>query len=1038
MICAVCRDHNPYGAVRCIGCGSLLEQGPEERKFVTVLFADVSGSLRLIRGRDPEEAREMLDPIVSLMVEKVRAQGGTVAQTLGDGIMAFFGAPFGLEDHAARACHAALDIRDGAAEIGRETLKRSGYAVTVRVGLHSGEVLFTGARQAAFLEFAAVGETVHIAARMQQIATPGTVRASRATILLAEGAALARALGPMRIKGIPAPMQVFELAARLPRRPRFHAAAKARGLTIFINRKTQLAALRRAVRDAGDGRGQVVGLVGEPGCGKSRLTFEAANIAREAGFTVLEAAGIVDRHDEGYLPIKALCRGLIGALEDDDEATVQARMDQYLVMFSADGKEHELPDVQPVLALLDARAAADPGWRALDPENRRTRTITALRTLLAAQCRSRPLMLVVEDLQWADAETLSVLDQFVPDIAGLPLLLVVNYRPEVTFRWQGIDHGAELQVNPLQPEDARLLTGALLGSIAGRSRIASAVTERAGGNPFFTEEIVEALAEEGVLRDGTAGDRPGATLHELALPATVRTLLAARMDRLAPADKRLLEAAAVLGKDFSEPLLADLLDVDQLTVSEALQRLSQSRFFHPDGPVEAQRHSFWHPLTYEVAYNTISLARRRTMHGRAVEAIEQRYADRLADHAEALARHAALARQWDRVIVYARLAGQKAVVRSANLQAVAFFEEVLKAISALPETPALIRLGLDVRFELRFPLFRLGRIPQVLERLREAAPLAERLDDGHSHGQLAIFLGHAMWLAGDTTGSRTIAERAIMRARAVEDRALEIRLGLQIGLNHFASGDYAGAIAAMQEVSAAIRGEPQHHGRYGLDTAVHSLAQSYAARALAEIGEIEAASEAAAESARLAEEWDKPFSYIFSEVALAQVALGRGTLNQALSHSERAREFCNTAEGRLMAPVALSLLGAARLRIGLPAEQAIEVLEEAVQLAEAMGFLFGHPQRLVLLAEAKLVRGEASDASRIAAKARQLATRLNDRGGLAHSTRLLGLAGAASGRATALRHLRRAAEDAAALGMRPLEIRCRSELTQERKGRLAG
>jgi predicted ATPase len=283
-------------------------------------------------------------------------------------------------------------------------------------------------------------------------------------------------------------------------------------------------------------------------------------------------------------------------------------MDQHLAMFGADGEEHELPDVQPILALLDARAAAEPGWRALDPENRRARTITALRRLLAAQCRDRPLMLVVEDLQWADPETLSVLDQFVPDVAGLRLLLVVNYRPEVKFRWQGIGHGAELQVNPLQPEDARLLTGALLGSVAGRSGIANAVTERAGGNPFFAEEIVEALAEEGALRQRTPGEALVGTIHELALPATVRTLLAARMDRLAPADKRLLEAAAVLGKDFSELLLADLLGVDQPTVSEALQRLALSRFFRPDGPVEAQRHSFWHPLTYEAAYNTISLA----------------------------------------------------------------------------------------------------------------------------------------------------------------------------------------------------------------------------------------------------------------------------------------------------------------------------------------------------------------------------------------------------------------------------------------------
>ena len=423
-----------------------------------------------------------------------------------------------------------------------------------------------------------------------------------------------------------------------------------------------------------------------------------------------------------------MCRSLFGH-SDKSTATVSAQVAWALSVAGDEPSDARRFAALPALAaLVDAAAAADPGWRALDPEERRHRTVEALWTLVERRSAARPLLLVVEDLHWADPETVAALGRIAEEVARARVLMLVDYRPEAAHDgWSSLLHAATIRVSAFTGEDAERLTGALLGKEGARAPLAGLLTERAGGNPFFAEEIVEALVEEGVLQGAPGAYRVAAPVHEPGVPLTVRAVLAARIDRLALGDKRLLEAAAVIGKTFSGFLLAEVAGTPESRVHRGLRRLAKARFLRSLNDDGGRRHTFRHALTHEVAYSGLPLARRRAMHGRVLDALERLHAGRLGDQVEVLTYHAALARRWDETATYARQAGAKAVARSANREAVALFEQALAAVAELPESEVTYRLTIDIRFELRYPLFRLGMISRVLERLREAEPLAERL-----------------------------------------------------------------------------------------------------------------------------------------------------------------------------------------------------------------------------------------------------------------------------------------------------------------------
>jgi class 3 adenylate cyclase len=518
-----------------------------ERKQVTVLFADLKGSMELLADRDPEEARRFLDPVIEHMMEAVHRYEGTVNQVMGDGIMALFGAPLACEDHAVRASYAALRMQDSVKRYAEGVRRTEGIPIQIRVGLNSGEVVVRSIGSDLRMDYTAVGQTTHLAARMEQMAMPGSILIPADTLTLAEGYVQVKPLGPLSIKGLETPLEVFEVTGAGTARSRMEAAA-ARGLTRFVGREAELQALDQALQKARAGHGQVVALVGEPGVGKSRLFREFIHSHRTHGWLVLEAGAASYSRGTVYLPVIDLLKAYFRIEPRDEPRQIREKVTGKVLSLDRALE----PGLPPFLGLLDA-PVEDPQWRGLDPPTRRQRTLEALKRLLLRESQVQPLGLALEDLHWIDSETQGLLDSLVESLPTARLLLLVNYRPEYQHGWGGKSYYAQLRVDPLPPERCEDLLEGLLGPDVSLRPLKQHLIVQTQGNPFFLEESIRALVETQTLVGERGAYRLVKPLEGVKVPATVQAILAARIDRLQPADKRLLQAAAVIGQEVPFP-----------------------------------------------------------------------------------------------------------------------------------------------------------------------------------------------------------------------------------------------------------------------------------------------------------------------------------------------------------------------------------------------------------------------------------------------------------------------------------------------------
>jgi class 3 adenylate cyclase/tetratricopeptide (TPR) repeat protein len=993
----------------------------QERKIASVLFADIRQSLRLIRGRDPEEVSEIVDPIVDAFADGVRRHGGTVVQRRGDGLLGVFGAPVSHEDHASRACNAALAMLEWVCSLAEQARVRWFADIAVRIGIHSGEILSRSARDGATEGFDITGDTVYVAARMEQTAASGTIQISLATRRLAGDTIAVRSIGTRRIKGLSERVETFELLAPQPvslPQPRLGGGA----ITPFVNRTVELATLAAALARAESGAGQAIAVSGEPGCGKSRLLQEATRCGRSADPIVLHAACNVDGSRTSYLPFQVLCRQALAL--DRSEADVPRAVRQMLGSAAEMSQSESARAGLAIAALIDSAAAQSAKWLAIGPGERRISVFKAIRALLAALCRMRPVVLIIEDLHWADNESLAVIECILDDLPA-HLALLFNLRPgaagSVVISHAKLDH---LRLEPLAPAEARQLVVRLLGSSAASGELVELVNARAGGNPFFAEEIITDLAEQGViLGERFAYELRAAPLHH-GVPMTVRAVLAARIDRLTLDEKGLLEAASVIGRVFDRDLLAAVLQQSEDVVEHLLSQLAEAQFVDPSG---GDQYCFRHGLTHEATYLGMAQRRRRALHLAVLEALVVRPAPTLHEHVEALLHHAIQAQVWHAAAGFARAAGAKSLSLSANRQARIFLTQGLNALDHLPEGRERDELAADLRLDMREALFRLGMLPEVVSRLSEAEAIAERLGDRRRRGQIIINLSHILWLTGDYPAAAAAADRAIARGQEWQDHALGVRARFQVGLTELASGWFHAAAESMEYVIGAIQAAPDMLGSYGLDTALEALARSYAARAYTDLGDFAATELAVAESRRIAAQLNRPFSRLFADLAHSYAALHRGDAAAALESADAALVHCREAEASLMTPVALTLLGAARLNAG-DAAQALEPLRSAVASAAAMKLRFNQPYRMAVLAEAELLTAGAAAALASARGAISLATRIGEPAGKALAFRTLGLVQARTGASErATRSYRRALALAQSLRMQPLLERCQRE-----------
>ena len=739
-----------------------------ERKQVTILFADLKGSMELLADRDPEEAQKILDPVLGHMMEAVHRYEGTVNQVMGDGIMALFGAPLSHEDHAVRGCYAALRMQESVRKYADGMRRTHGITIRIRVGLNSGDVVVRTIGSDLRMDYTAVGQTTHLAARMEQLADPGSILLTPDTLALAEGYIDVRSIGPTAVKGLAEPIEVYEMVGASTVRSRF-AAAAARGLTKFVGRTVEMEQLAQALDRAKAGRGQVVAVTGEPGVGKSRLYYEFVHSHRVQDCLVVESASVSYGKAAAFLPVIELLRNYFRIEARDDARTVREKVTGRLLSLDRALE----PFLAPLLWLLDV-AVDDPQWERLDPRERRQQTLDGVKRLLLRESQVQPVVVVFEDLHWIDAETQALVDALVESLPAARLLLLVNTRPEYQPPWGAKTYYRPLRIDSLPVASAHELLDALLGPDATVQPLKALLVQRTEGTPFFLEESVRTLVETKVLLGDRGSYRLQRPLGPIEVPATVKALLAARIDRLTTEDKAVLQAASVIGTDVPFPLLQAIADVPDAQLRHHLVQLKAAEFLYETNLFPELEHTFKHALTHEVAYGTLLGDRRRALHGRIVGAIERLHADRPGEHVEQLAHHAVRGELWEQAVRYLREAGSKAFSRSTNAEAIAYFTQALELVGKLP--PGRDQMRQELRLLLALgPALQQARgfgAPEAEATYSRARRLCEQI--GEPAELFQVLWGLWLYTAGGGrwASGRRLAEELLSLAERLGDRTL--------------------------------------------------------------------------------------------------------------------------------------------------------------------------------------------------------------------------------------------------------------------------
>jgi predicted ATPase/class 3 adenylate cyclase len=983
--CSKCGSENPSGFDFCGQCGSSLTNArpatppdlqrrtsaigaalpsvephgvPEgERKSVTALFADIKGSTELMADLDPEEARAIVDPALKLMIEAVARYDGYIVQSTGDGIFALFGAPIAHEDHPQRALYAALRMQEDLKRYSAKVVAEGSTPIQSRVGINTGEVVVRSIQTGAgHVEYTPIGHTTNLASRMQTAAPVGSIAVTAATRKLCEGYFILKPLGATKVKGVSEPVEVFEVTGLGPLRTRLQrSAGRGRGLTKFVGREREMEALQHAAEQAKSGHGQIVAAMAEPGVGKSRLFFEF-KATSQSGWMVLETFSVSHGKASGYLPVIDLLRNYFDITTADDE-----RKRREKVTGRAVALDRSLEDTLPYLFSLLGIVEGDDPLAQMDGQIKKRRTQDAIKRILLRESLNQPLMVIFEDLHWIDGETQELLNLLADSIGTAKFLLLVNYRPEYWHQWNSKTYYTQLRLDPLGRESAEEMLLALLDDGKDLIPLKRLIIERAEGTPFFMEEIVQALFEDGVLqRNGVV--KLARSMNAVKVPATVQAVLAARIDRLSAEEKELLQTLAVLGREFRLGLVKRVTRKPENELEPRLARLQAGEFIYEQPAAGDIEYIFKHALTHEVAYNALLVERRKLLHERAGLALESMFAEQLEDHLAELAHHYSRSDNVGKAVEYLGRAGQQALQRSAYADAISSLSAAIDLLQRLPDSAERIQRELLLQLAIGPALiavkgYAAPELERAYTRMRE---LCERLGDPPQLFRALFGLATVHLARGELRRAYELAQQLLRRAQSAQDPALLLYARLFLGITSNLMGEFLPAREHLENASTLY--DPERHRplifRYGRDAGVNCL--SHAALTLWTLGYPNQALKRDNEALALAQALSHPFSLAFAEFFVS-------ALRQLRREARAAQE---TAESM----IALSaehgftqLLAQATIERGWAMAQqgrhetGIAQIQEGLAASRVIGTELWRPYFLTLLAEACIQTGRLDD-----------------------------------------------------------------------------
>jgi tetratricopeptide (TPR) repeat protein len=847
---------------------------------------------------------------------------------------------------------------------------------------------------------------------MEQLAAPGSVTITATTLHLAEGLVQVNNLGPIPVKGISKPIDVYELTRASTTRRSLQAAA-ARGLAKFVGRETEIETLTQAYEQAKMGHGQVVAAVGEAGVGKSRLAYEFIHSHRTQGWLVLESASVSYGKATPYFPLVDLLRHYVHVEEGDDARTVRAKVTGHILTLD-EGLQETIP---ALLSLLDALPEDSPFFK-LEPAQRRQQTLDGLKRILLRESQVQPLLLIFEDLHWIDSETQALLDRLIDSLPTAHLLLLLSYRPEYQHPWGSKSFYTQLRLDPLPPASADAFLQNLLGNDPALASLNAFLIERTEGNPFFLQESIRTLMETQVLAGEPGAYRLTRELPDFQVPATVQAILAARIDRLPLDEKWLLQTAAVIGSEIPLPLLQSIAELPQDALYRSLTHLQAAEFLYETNLFPEHIYTFKHALTHEVAYSSLLQERRRVLHARIVEALEALSGNRLVEQVERLKHHAFRGEVWDKALLYLQQAGAKAMQQSAHREAAHYYEQALEALEHLPKAHEILEQAIDLRFSLSTALIPQQESDRALNALREAASLAEALDDrnrlGHAFARMVAHLRST----GDYEEALTYGQRAHDIAVDLGDFSLQVVADFIVGQTYHLLGNYQRAITFFHQAVAALEPD-QLYAHFGWLTLPPIQCRVYLVWSLLEVGAFVQGIVHSDAAIRIAEAADRPYDRLTAYIRASTLHLRRGDVRQATTLLERSLSLIQAANLSTSYSLVAAPLALAYARCGRTDEALMLLKQVMTQTSSTFICLF--------CIEAYLLANQVKEAGQLALPTLARTRQRDEQGHEAWVLWLLGEIAIHRGPGEAEQaeiHYQQALTLAKELDMRPLQARC--------------
>ena len=920
-----------------------------ERKLVTVLFADVANFTGVSETLDPEEIHQIMDGCFTILMKEIHNVEGTINQFTGDGVMALFGAPLAHEDHAQRACQAAIAIQKSLIDYSSMIEQQFGIDFKLRLGLNSGPVVVGAIGTDLRMDYTAIGDTTNLSARMESLALPGTIRISQNTYRLVKDYFKFRAMGVTRVKGKSEPQETFELIGASRVTSRFEAST-VHGLTAYAGRREELATLTEASEKAFSGQGQVVGVQGDPGVGKSRLIYE---LRRSIGgrFAYFEGRCAQFGKSIAFLPLRDILRTYLEVSNVDNPQSITRKIKEHIETLGLKADD-TLAAFQDLLAL----PVESQTWPTLSPQERKERTFGTLREFLLSASRTNPFMLVVDDLHWIDKASEAFLDFFIEAVNGACILLLLVYRPEYRHPWAKRRDFHEISLAQLPQETGAEVISSILGHADVASELIQFVLQRTDGNPLFMEELIRTLLENDSIRMESGRYDLDASADITKVPENIHGIIAARMDYLEDEAKHVVQLAAVVGRDFAHRVLKAITGHRE-KLDASLARLQELEFIYRKHRYPELVYIFKHALTQEVAYKSLLRRKRASYHAQVAGAIEQLYDQRLEESYEILADHYDRSEDAQKAYAYLRLSGEKAIRNHFLWEAYDYFKKALGALDRLPHGENPRQEKLEVLHSMVIPIIGLGLPDDSLAYLENGIRVSKAIGDHSSMARFYSNIGVYYMNRGDYHRGSNFTRRAFETAERIKDVDAMAQSGPDLVQDFMNSGKFRETVQVATRIIDAIEDVGRESDYFGGMTNIYSIVTAFIGYSRGMLGDFTHGLNTCVKALDSAVRYAGPETIGVCEVQLGSLHLLKGNHPQAFNFISDGFRHLEEANFYWHLPWAQSMFGLAETFLGNP-QSGLEHIEKALVGNQKIGIEW---RRSVLLFNLGVCRFILSD-----------------------------------------------------------------------------